>query len=641
MHNNLLLIAIVSLGFQFPAAAMPDITLDKIAPHPRLFLSPEDITRLRSQIKSDPVSAKLFAALRSKADASLDAPLLVRKMEGRRLLGVSREAIERISALALLGRLTDDPRYARRAESELVNVSGFSDWNPDHFLDTASMAIAVSVGLDWLYDSLSPETKAILKTALREKALLPSIPSSPKMQTWITRENNWNQVCHAGMTIAALASYENDPDLAEKIIRRAIENLHFGASVYAPDGAYPEGPSYWNFGTSYHVFLVAALESALGRDFGLADFPGFAASAEYIQEITAPSGEFYSYSDSRPTRPLSPALFWFARRFNRPDYLALDLARLNSLSDSWAQNQNRMEKDGYLALLLIWWKPESGAKEKPNLLPLNWQGRGHNPVAVHRTAWADPRAVFVGFKGGSPGISHGQMDVASFVLESDGIRWALDLGADDYHRLESNGFADTLWNLSPGSQRWHIFRIGPGSHNLMVFDDAEPNAKGTAGFTHFSTEKQGSHSVLEAGTLWPGKLKNYSRGIALLPDRRVLIQDEWTAGPKEINARWQWLTRATVTIEGPNQVILEQDGHHARLVFDWHGEVRFKVSESSLLEHPYDTPNPGVRRLDVALKSGPNESGRLRVLFIPESSSETSDLPPPIALSNWSKPLLP
>jgi hypothetical protein len=41
--------------------------------------------------------------------------------------------------------MTNDERYAQRAEREMLAVSHFSDWNPSHFLDVGEMVMALSI----------------------------------------------------------------------------------------------------------------------------------------------------------------------------------------------------------------------------------------------------------------------------------------------------------------------------------------------------------------------------------------------------------------------------------------------------------------------------------------------------------------
>src|SRR5205814_1950681 len=83
-----------------------------------------------------------------------------------------------------------------------------------------------------------------------------------------------------GVSRAALAAWEDDPPLAAKTVRRAVELVpQHAMKVYDPDGVYPEGPGYWEYGTSYNVLMIEALRSALGSDFGIASAPGFRQTA--------------------------------------------------------------------------------------------------------------------------------------------------------------------------------------------------------------------------------------------------------------------------------------------------------------------------------------------------------------------------
>lgn len=75
------------------------------------------------------------------------------------------------------------------------------------------------------------------------------------------------------MAYGALAVAETEPDLARRTIERAVEKVRIPMRHYAPDGAYPEGYAYWEYGTSFNVLLISAMENAFGTDFGLCDAP--------------------------------------------------------------------------------------------------------------------------------------------------------------------------------------------------------------------------------------------------------------------------------------------------------------------------------------------------------------------------------
>lgn len=111
-------------------------------------------------------------------------------------------------------------------------------------------------------------------------------------------------------------------------------------------------------------------------------------------------------------------------------------------------------------------------------LPLVWVAGGPGPVAVMRSAWGDPRALFVAVKGGTPNTSHGHMDIGGFVFEADGVRWAVDLAAESYPKMRAAGL--DLWNYRQDSSRWATFRIGPEGHNILRFNGARQQVDGRA-----------------------------------------------------------------------------------------------------------------------------------------------------------------
>ncbi len=244
-------------------------------------------------------------------------------------------------------------------------------------------------------------------------------------------------------------------------------------AAYAPRGSYPEGPSYWSFGTGYNVLLIDALEHTLGTDFGLSAAPGFAETGGYPTLACGPSGQFFNYSDGSAVRGPSAIRFWFAARYHRPDWLLGERAL-------WSNAVSRPEKAthkglGAFAPLALLWMSGS-EKEAPVRLPLNWSSGGKVPIAILRSSWTDPRATFVGLKAGSPSSNHGHMDIGSFVLDCDGVRWAEDLGAEGYYGIESRNMK--LWDREQNSDRWTIFRLSNLGHNTLVIDGQLQRANG-------------------------------------------------------------------------------------------------------------------------------------------------------------------
>ena len=609
--------------------------------HPRLFISRTQIEDLKKQVENDPISKRLFETLKRKAEQFLKTKPVAYKLDGRRLLKQSRHCLEHLSTLSLVTLLTGDSRYSDWAIQEMEAVAEFPDWNPAHYLDVAEMTLALALGYDWLFDRLTAGQRQKIAKAILDKGINPSFDEVAREKWWlwwITGTNNWAQVCHAGVAAGALALAEDEPELAERVIKRAVENMPRAAEAYAPDGAYAEGPTYWHYGTSFQVVLIDVLKSALGNDYGLADFPGFLDSSKYILQMTGPSGKYYNYADGRSTRSMEATLFWFARRLNDPSLLQADLAILDKFLAAYEQEDFN---DHYrlLALSLLWWKPEFSARlSGQRNLPLHWMAAGGNPVSVHRSAWNDKNAVFVAIKGGSPSGSHAHKDAGSFILEAGGVRWIVDPGMQEYHTLESAGV--DLWNMEDGSQRWEVFRIGTQGHGVLSFDGAQQLTKGKASIVRFQENGAAPHTVIDLTSIYEDQATRVWRGVSLSGEGTVHLQDEWTAGNAAVTVRWKIITEAEITVDGA-AITLSHAGKRLRLHVLEPAGVKIKIIDISKPPLPYDAENPNAHIIAFECLTAAHQSGTIRVTaaLMDEKVQETDHLPSK-PLESWSPPLV-
>ncbi len=216
-------------------------------------------------------------------------------------------------------------------------------------------AFTAGIGLDWLYADLTPAERDQLTRAIVANALRPSLKVTEGKGAWVDAVSNWNQVCHGGLTVAALAIAEREPELARTIVTRAIRNLPRAGIGYAPDGVYPEGPSYWIYGTSFHILLVEALRSALGDTSGLDRLPGFLESAEFNNQMVGPTGEDFNFSDYHTENLNEPIMLWFARERRDRDVARDELAKLARPIAPGAAPSFAVSRHQVFGLL--WWDP--------------------------------------------------------------------------------------------------------------------------------------------------------------------------------------------------------------------------------------------------------------------------------------------
>lgn len=267
------------------------LDLKSLPEHPRLFWNEQDTAKLKKTIKKDPFLTKINQQIFNYAEDYLKAPKLARRVFGRRMLSTSQKAFYMISILAYAYRLSGEKKYSDRAIKVMETAAGFEDWNPQHFLDCAEMTAALAIGYDWLYDQLTPKQESLISDAIVKRGIT---QAWSKDWFWRKAKSNWAQVCYGGLTLGALAVAEKYPEIAKRIIAESFAGIKNPLSYYEPDGAYPEGPGYWIYGTSYNVLYFAALESC-GANIKYSH--GFLKSPEFFLNSIGPAGAF-NYSDS-------------------------------------------------------------------------------------------------------------------------------------------------------------------------------------------------------------------------------------------------------------------------------------------------------------------------------------------------------
>lgn len=442
----------------------------KITDHPRLLLTQGQENDIKASLDRNSEFKKIDEYIKNVADSSLAEELLVFKKEGRRLLAVSRKALTRLYYLSYSYRLTGDTKYLNRAEKELNAISGFESWNPSHFLDVGEMCMAVSIAYDWLYKDLQESTKKNVRKAIIEKAFQPSYVK--EYARFLVRHNNWNSVCNAGLVYGALAIIDHEKEQSIAIIERSLKSNLLPLEVYAPNGNYPEGPGYWNYGTSFQVMMFSALESALGSDKGLSKAPGFMESAYYMMFSTGTSGNYFNYYDGSASTEANSSMFWFANKLKDPSLLYFEIPLINS--GKYTQT-DRSDAHRVLPNVLIFGKDLTISKiDVPTKRTFN--GKGMTPISIARTSWKAGEGKYLGIKAGRASDPHGHMDQGTFVYDIGSLRWAMDFGLQSYISLESNGV--DLWNVNQNSERWEVFRYNNFNHNTLSINNQLHNVKG-------------------------------------------------------------------------------------------------------------------------------------------------------------------
>ena len=275
-----------------------------------------------------------------------------------------------------------------------------------------------------LGEKLSAPTRQLLRDNLARRIFRPfreMVEGRRKEIYWLAATHNWNAVCLAGITGAALASVEAPGDRAFFVAaaRHYIKNFLRG---FTPDGYCSEGLGYWNYGFGYFVMLAEAVRQATGSKVDLLAEPAARGPAFFGLRSEIVNGVYPSIADCTPgTQPDPPLMNYLARRFAMPG-LAAGLAAPSAVP--------RSLYGAALFKFLPAQLPVISAPDAAAESPLrSWFQDGG--VLICRPAPKGP-AFGVALKGGHNAEHHNHNDVGSFMVVSGETMVLCDPGAEVY-----------------------------------------------------------------------------------------------------------------------------------------------------------------------------------------------------------------
>lgn len=564
--------------------------------HPRLIALDEDVRSVAILFRSHPNGKHWEEQLRRAGELAVTAPPVEHVLIGPRLLSQSRAALERITLLSFLHRLKPDQRYVNRVALEMETACRFSDWNPSHFLDTAEMTAAMAIGYDWLYSDLTTKTRTIVREGIIRHGLAPGLKMYKSDTWWVKGRNNWNHVCNGGLMIGALAIADEDPEIATEILNYGKGSLATGMALFAPDGGWLEASAYWVYTMKYTTLVLSALHTSLGTAFGLDQSDGFENTGRFMLAMEGPTGKYFNWGDCGEKVGNLPELFWLARRFDQPDI-------------AWLARQHMGEKPGVFDLL--WYNDQQAAPG--NSTPLDWYFDGIEAGSL-REEWNNRNASFVAFKGGDNAAPHSNLDIGTFVFDSDGQRWALDLGSDDYN-------LPNYWNPV---KRLAYYRIRTEGQNTLVLNGTNQNIDAISKIIRrTSTGSRAAFAIVDLSKAYQPVVSAAHRGFMLTgsseanQDRRHLVVQDELEATEPISIQWFMHTAADVTVNG-RTATMAQNGSSATLTL-LEPESAILTLESAEQPEPQKS-NKGITRITVAHKH-PGGAVRIVIQLSPGSAA--------------------
>jgi hypothetical protein len=414
---------------------------------------------------------------------------------------------------------------------------------------------------------------------------------------WTRSHHNWSQVCNGGLAVGALAVADEEPAVAAETLESGLKAVRGAMANFGVDGGWNEGPGYWGYTLRFTSTYLTALQSALGSMKGLDQTPGLAETGLFRIHFIGPTGRMFNFADAHEGAGSAAAMFWLARTFQKPVYAACERRQM-----------------GGGAFDLLWYTPEGQGPAEGGLAPSKLF-RGVD-VAFFRSAWDDPNALWVGFKGGDNQANHSHLDLGTFVLDALGERWALDLGGDDYNLP---GYFD--------GKRWTYYRLRTEGHNTLVVNGENQNMKAKAPMVAFSATRQGASAVADLSQAYPMCVRLH-RGMAMTAPGEILIQDEVSAA-KPVEVVWQMHTKAEVKPE-KNRAVLSLNGKRLGAeILEPAGAV-FEVAGAN--PPPPQAQQADVRKLVVRLPEKVKDVRIVVRLMVEGAKAESPEVRP---LAEW------
>ena len=446
---------------------------------------------------------------------------------------------EKMKSLAFSYQITGEKKYADAFYLFALELNKWEHWGEGHFLNVADGAYAFAVGYDWVYHAFDdePEKRREIADILYNKGMMKGYYSikydgvgssiqnlcdfsvskaAGASGAWrtINRTNNWQTVCGAGMIVSALAIIEYDEyrDNCLYVIENYVKSFEKCLLQFAPDGSYPESPSYWAYCVDTLFNTLIAFENCCGRSYGYKDVVGLYESFYYAAGICDSDYYIWGYHDSSRSQ-LDASYFYLAAK-------VYDDPRLAAF-----RNAMVFERGFTMSLMdVIFYDPDLDTEGYEMPLDNNFSGIH---TATFRSSH-DAESIYTGLHVGPAAHDHSDFDTGSFILRMGGVDWCGDPGTENYN---VKGF----WNSSEGGSRFKLYRKSLEGHSAVVIhsDELVHGQRYTTLGTDYPTIN-GFYSDEEGGFAISDMTKQYGstctgayRGVLLTNSRRtVILQDE-------------------------------------------------------------------------------------------------------------------
>lgn len=408
------------------------------AAHPRLFLRPEELPRLRELAQGRESTA--FESLRALADRFIQAgPTAEPTYRGTASNLQDKEALKywwpnalaanqaatEAELISFVYLITQDEKYAEAARRWILHLAAWDPDGPTNWsLNTEAakpLLFRLPRAYDWAYDALTPEDRQIVQKIMLRRARDAWESSEVKRGSGHLNspyDSHGNRTWHM-LGECGIAFLGEIPE-AEDWLDYALNKFFAAYPVWAgQDGGWHEGFAYWSSYMSRVVWWLQVMKSALQIDgFNKPFFSTVGDFPLYVVPPYSPNSGFGDQSEAPPGANLGTTIEYFSREAGARPASAKAAAHWEWWKEQWRLNP----ASGVLGFLYSANLPPIPSPALPPTdIPPSRVFEGIGVASLHNTLLDSRDDVHFLFKSSPFGsMSHGHNPQNSFQLNAYG-----------------------------------------------------------------------------------------------------------------------------------------------------------------------------------------------------------------------------
>ncbi|MEI7728530.1 MAG: DUF4962 domain-containing protein [Verrucomicrobiota bacterium] len=500
--------------------------------HPRLFLRPEELPRLRELAKGK--ESKAFKKIVADADKIIKAgptPEPAHRGSSRdkedaeavKYWWPNREqsdkATREAETIAFVYLITQEPKYGEAARKWLLQLAAWDPDGPTNFKLNCEAGKAMLYrpmrAYDWAYDALTPADRQVIRDMWRRR--IKDAWESGEIARGTGHLNApynshgnriWHKIAEGGIAMLGEA-----PE-AEMWLDYAVNKFYSCYPIWSDDdGGWHEGVSYWAGYMGKVVTWMQFSKSALNID-GLqkpffdqvGDFP------MYVAPPGTPNSGFGDLSYRPPSASVGNFLEYFIRaKGARPEGKSAAYWRW------WMETSNMSREGGIFGFLFAANLPDMPPAKAPSDLPQSKVFHGIGVASLHNTLLHSSNDVHFLFKSSPFGSqSHGHNPQNIFQLNAYGESLLTTCVYRDLH----------------GSKFHYEWVHSTVAHNGVLVN-GEGQTKHTAAplgrITDFQSAPGWDYVAGDASAAYGKQLTRYQRRVLFVKPNLIVLYDDLAA----------------------------------------------------------------------------------------------------------------